>query len=98
MSAGRRDRPENKEQEEEFSGERGAVNAVSVQALRRGAALAFLVTLFLSKKLWLTTRDYPLAPIWSRIPRGITRSRGFIAKAPRIMTTSSWRRAITFFR
>ena len=40
-----------------------------VNALRRVTAAAFLITLFISPKLWLTTRDYPLTPIWSRLPQ-----------------------------
>lgn len=39
----------------------------ALHALRRGIALAFLITLFISRKLWLSTRDYPLTPAWDRI-------------------------------
>lgn len=44
-------------------------NAMSVAVLRCGIAISFLITLFVSRKLWLSTRDYPLTPVWSGIPQ-----------------------------
>jgi len=43
--------------------------ARGIDLLRRGIAIAFLVTLLLSRKLWLTARDYPLTPIWTGEPQ-----------------------------
>ncbi len=53
----------------ESGSEMKAGDSTSVQVLRRGIATAFLATLFISRKLWLSTRDYPLTPVWHRIPQ-----------------------------
>jgi uncharacterized membrane protein YphA (DoxX/SURF4 family) len=58
----------NKNPEIEAPGEMQEMDSKSVDILRCGIALAFFVTLLLSRKLWLTTRDYPLSPVWNRIP------------------------------
>ena len=41
----------------------------TVEWLKCVIALSFAVTLLPTCKLWLTTRDYPLTPIWSSLPQ-----------------------------
>ena len=59
----------NTDASQQFGGEGRLSDSTGVNALRIGMALAFLATLFVSCKLWLSARDYPHTPVWNGLPQ-----------------------------
>src|SRR5258708_3246250 len=41
----------------------------NLNGLKRATALMFAVTLLTSSKSWLTTREFPLTPVWDSLPQ-----------------------------